>query len=132
MIKAYLEAQKTTLNLKNKIIACDLLKKFPTIVIFTALVVSFLANFIDIGGDLPRNTIGYSILFNLVIIYFLKRLKYCIHTILAMCNLTILNMFNILDSYNLIDYQTYYVTYDCLTLAIMFLTMLIYSATKNK
>ena len=49
-----------------------------------------------------------------------------------MCNLTVLNMFNILNSYSIIDYDTYYVTYDCLTLAIMFLTMLIYSATKNK
>jgi len=106
------------------------IKYLPTIVIFLAVVVSFLNNFIDFTGIIPSNTIGYSILFNLVIIYFLKRLKYCIHTIIAMYNLTVLNLFNILDSYNVIDYDTYYLTYDCLTLAIMFLTMLFYSAKK--
>ena len=106
------------------------IKYLPTIVIFLAVVVSFLNNFIDFTGIIPSNTIGYSILFNLVIIYFLKRLKYCIHTIIAMYNLTVLNLFNILDSYNVIDYNTYYLTYDCLTLAIMFLTMLFYSAKK--
>jgi len=106
------------------------IKYLPTIVIFLAVVVSFLNNFIDFTGIIPSNTIGYSILFNLVIIYFLKRLKYCIHTIIAMYNLTVLNLFNILDSYNVIDYNTYYLIYDCLTLAIMFLTMLFYSAKK--
>ena len=106
------------------------IKYLPTIVIFLAVVVSFLNNFIDFTGIIPSNTIGYSIFFNLVIIYFLKRLKYCIHTIIAMYNLTVLNLFNILDSYNIIDYNTYYLTYDCLTLAIMFLTMLFYSAKK--
>jgi hypothetical protein len=109
-----------------------LLRIFPTIVIFTAVGVSFLSNFYEINIYFLSDIIGYSIPFNLVIIYFLKRLKYCIHTIIAMYNLTVLNMFNILNSYNIIDYDTYYVTYDCLTLAIMFLTMLIYSATKNK
>ena len=108
------------------------IKFLPTTVIFLAVVVSFLSNYIDFNYILIGNITGYSILFNLIIIYFLKRLKYCCHTIIAMCNLTVLNMFNILNSYSIIDYDTYYVTYDCLTLAIMFLTMLIYSATKNK
>ena len=107
-----------------------LFRVFPTIVIYFAVVVSFLNNFIEIGGDFARNSIGYSILFNLVIIYFLKRLKYCCHTIIAMCNLTVLNIFNILNSYGIIDYQSYNLTYDGLTLAIMFLTMLFYSAKK--
>ncbi len=107
------------------------IKFLPTTVILLSVVVSFLNNFIDFTGVVPSNSIGYSLLFNLVIVYFLKRLKYCIHTIIAMFNLIALNIFNILNSYNIIDYDTYYVTYDCLTLAIMLLTMLIYSATKN-
>ena len=106
------------------------IKHLPTIVIFSAVVVSFLNNFIDFTCIRPSNTIGYSILFNLVIIYFLKRLKYCVHTIIAMCNLTVLNIFNILNSYDVIDYQSYNLTYDGLTLLIMFLTMFIYSAKK--
>lgn len=106
------------------------IKYLPTIVIFFSVVVSFLSNYIDFDYILIGNITGYSILWNLVIIYFLKRLKYCIHTIIAMYNLTVLNLFNILDSYNVIDYNTYYLTYDCLTLAIMFLTMLLYSAKK--
>ena len=109
-----------------------LLRVFPTIVIFIAVVVSFLSNFFEINIYFLSDIIGYSIPFNLVIIYFLKQLKYCIHTIVAMCNLTVLNVFNILNSYKIIDYDTYYVTYDCSTLVIMFLTMFIYSATKNK
>ena len=107
-----------------------LFRVFPTIVIYFAVVVSFLANFIEIGGDFARNSMGYSILFNLVIIYFLKQLKYCIHTRIAMCNLIVLNVFNILNTWGIIDYDTYYLIYDCLTLAIMFLTMLFYSAKK--
>ena len=108
------------------------LRIFPTISIYFAVVVSFFANFIDITGYLASNTIGYSLMFNLVILYFLKKLKYCIHTRIAMFNLITLNIFNILNEWGLIDYDTYYVTYDCLTLVIMFLTMFIYSATKNK
>ena len=107
------------------------LKKFPTIVIYFAVVVSFLNNFFEIGGDFARNTIGYSILFNLVVIYFLYMLKYCTHTIMGMINLTVLNIFNILNSYNIIDYDTYYITYDCLTLAIMFLSIFVYSASRK-
>jgi len=107
-----------------------LFRLFPTIVIYFAVVVSFLNNFIEIGGDFARNSIGYSILFNLIIIYFLKKLKYCCHTIIAMCNLIVLNVFNILNAWNIIDYDTYYLTYDLITLAIMFLIMLIYSVKK--
>ena len=106
------------------------IKHLPTIVIFLSVVVSFLSNFIDFNYVLVGNVIGYSILWNLVVIYFLKRLKYCVHTIIAMCNLTVLNIFNILNSYDVIDYQSYNLTYDGLTLLIMFLTMFIYSAKK--
>ena len=105
-------------------------KYFPTTVIYLAVVVSFLNNFIDFTGVVPSNSIGYSLLFNLVIIYLLKKLKYCIHTRIAMCNLTALNVFNILNAWGLIDYDTYYLTYDLITLTIMFLTMLIYSVKK--
>ena len=105
-------------------------RMFPTIAIYFAVVVSFLANFYDITGYFASNSVGYSILFNLVIIYFLKRLKYCCHTIIAMCNLIVLNVFNILNAWNIIDYDTYYLTYDLITLAIMFLIMLIYSVKK--
>ena len=52
-----------------------LFRVFPTVVIYLAVVVSFLANFIEIGGDFARNSMGYSILFNLIIIYFLKEFK---------------------------------------------------------
>ena len=110
----------------------NIFRHFPTTVIFLAVVVSFLSNFIELNIYFLSDIIGYSIPFNLVIIYFLKRLKYCCHTIIAMCNLTVLNVFNILNSYDVIDYDTYYITYDCLTLLIMFLTMFIYSAVKNK
>ena len=106
------------------------IKHLPTIVIFLSVVVSFLSNFIDFNYVLVGNVIGYSILWNLVVIYFLKRLKYCVHTIIAMCNLTVLNIFNILNSYDVIDYKSYNLTYDGLTLLIMFLTMFIYSAKK--
>ena len=107
-----------------------LFRVFPTIAVYSAVVVSFLANFIDVHGSFVSNTIGYSILFNLVILYFLKQLKYCIHTRIAMCNLIALNLFNLLDTFDLIDYNTYYLTYDLITLTIMFLTMLIYSVKK--
>tara|TARA_B110001450_G_scaffold130317_1_gene122601 strand:- start:668 stop:1009 length:342 start_codon:yes stop_codon:yes gene_type:complete len=103
---------------------------FPTVVIYLAVVVSFLANFIDVHGSFVSNTIGYSILFNFVILYFLNKLKYCIHTRVAMCNLIVLNLFNLLNTWNIIDYDTYYLTYDLITLAIMFLIMLIYSVKK--
>jgi len=107
------------------------IKHLPTIVIFLSVVVSFLSNYINFNYVLIGNITGYSILFNLIIIYFLKRLKYCIHTILGMINLTVLNIFNILNNYQIIDYDTYYVTYDCLTLAIMFLSIFVYSASKK-
>ena len=107
-----------------------LFRVFPTIVIYFAVVISFMANFYDISGLFVTNTIGYSILFNLIIIYFLKKLKYCCHTIIAMCNLIVLNVFNILNAWSIIDYDTYYLTYDLITLAIMFLMMLIYSVKK--
>ena len=110
---------------KNK-----LFRVFPTIVIYLAVVVSFINNFIEIGGDFARNSVGYSILFNLVVLYFLKQLKYCIHTRIAVCNLIALNVFNILNAWGFIDYDTYYLTYDLITLLIMFVTMLIYSAKK--
>jgi len=107
-----------------------LFRMFPTVVIYLAVVVSFLANFIDIIGYFASNTIGYSILFNLMLLYFLKQLKYCVHTRIAVCNLIALNVFNLLNAWGLIDYDTYYLTYDLITLTIMFLTMLIYSVKK--
>jgi len=107
-----------------------LFRVFPTIVIYLAVVVSFINNFIEIGGDFARNSVGYSILFNLVVLYFLKQLKYCIHTRIAVCNLIALNVFNLLNAWSIIDYDTYYLTYDLITLAIMFLIMLIYSVKK--
>ena len=110
---------------KNK-----LFRVFPTIVIYFAVVISFTANFIEIGGDFARNSMGYSILFNLVVLYFLKQLKYCVHTRIAVCNLIALNVFNILNAWGVIDYDTYYLTYDLTTLLIMFITMLIYSVKK--
>ncbi len=105
-------------------------RSLPTIVIFSALVVSFLSNFIDINFDGLGDLLGYSVSFNLCILYFLKKLKYCIHTILAMISLTIFNCFNILNAWGFIDYDTYYLTYDTTTIIIMFLTMLIYSVKK--
>ena len=107
-----------------------LFRMFPTVVIYLAVVVSFLANFIDIIGYFASNTIGYSILFNLMLLYFLKQLKYCVHTRIAVCNLIALNVFNLLNAWGLIDYDTYYLTYDLITLTIMFFTMLIYSVKK--
>ena len=109
-----------------------IIKKIPTIVIFTALVVSFLSNFIDLDFYLFSDIIGYSISFNIIIIYFLKKLKYCIHTILAMCNLTSLNIYSILNSYDIIDYNTYSSGYDSLSMILMFISIFIYSATKKK
>ncbi len=107
-----------------------LFRLFPTIVIYFAVVVSFLNNFIEIGGDFARNSIGYSILFNLIVLYFLKELKYCVHTRIAVCNLITLNVFNILNAWGVIDYDTYYLTYDLITLLIMFIIMIIYSVKK--
>ncbi len=104
-----------------------LFRLVPTIVIYFAVVVSFLNNFIEIGGDFARNSIGYSILFNLIVLYFLKELKYCVHTRIAVCNLIALNVFNLLNAWGVIDYDTYYLTYDLITLIIMFVIMLIYS-----
>ena len=94
------------------------------------LLFSFLNNFIDFTGVVPSNSIGYSLLFNLVIIYLLKKLKYCVHTRIAMCNLIALNVFNILNAWGIIDYDTYYLTYDLITLLIMFIIMIIYSVKK--
>ena len=105
-------------------------RSFPTIVIFSALVVSFLANFYDFNYVVASNTLGYSFLFNLVILQLLKKLKYCIYTILAMATLTIFNCFNLANELNFIDYDTYYLMYDTITIIIMFLTMLIYSVKK--
>ena len=102
----------------------------PTIVIYLAVVVSFLSNFIDLNFYILSDIIGYSLSTNLVILYFLKQLKYCIHTRIAVCNLIALNVFNLLNAWGLIDYDTYYLTYDLITLTIMFLTMLIYSVKK--
>jgi len=104
-----------------------LFRLVPTIVIYFAVVVSFMANFIEIGGDFARNSMGYSILFSLVILYLLKELKYCVHTRIAVCNLIALNVFNILNAWGVIDYDTYYLTYDLITLLIMFVIMSIYS-----
>ena len=103
---------------------------FPTIVIYLAVVVSFLSNFIDLNFYILIDIIGYSLSTNIVILYFLKQLKYCIHTRIAVCNLITLNVFNILNAWGFIDYDTYYLTYDLITLTIMFLTMLIYSVKK--
>jgi hypothetical protein len=107
-----------------------LFRLVPTIVIYFAVVVSFLNNFIEIGGDFARNSIGYSILFNLIVLYLLKELKYCVHTRIAVCNLIALNVFNLLNAWGVIDYDTYYLTYDLITLLIMFIIMIIYSVKK--
>ena len=107
-----------------------LFRVFPTVVIYLAVVVSFLANFYDFDYVITGNLIGYSIPFNLMLLYFLKQLKYCVHTRIAVCNLIALNVFNLLNAWGLIDYDTYYLTYDLITLTIMFLTMLIYSVKK--
>ena len=102
----------------------------PTIVIYFAVVVSFLNNFIEFTGVMPSNLTGYSILFNIAILYFLNQLKYCLHTKLAVCNLIALNMFNILNAWGIIDYDTYYLTYDLITLIIIFIILMIYSIKK--
>jgi len=107
-----------------------LLRLFPTIVIYFAVVLSFLNNFYDFNFSVIGNTIGYSIFFNLVIICLLKRLRYCFHTILAMCNLTMLSLYSLLNSLGIIDYDTYYLTYDLLTLIIIFIILMIYSIKK--
>ena len=107
-----------------------LFRTFPTIVIYFTVVVCFLANFYDFDYVVTGNLIGYSILFNLMLLYFLKQLKYCVHTRIAVCNLIALNVFNLLNAWSIIDYDTYYLTYDLITLTIMFLTMLIYSVKK--
>ena len=107
-----------------------ILRIFPTTVIYFTVVVCFLANFYDFDYVITGNLIGYSIPFNLMLLYFLKQLKYCVHTRIAVCNLIALNVFNLLNAWGLIDYDTYYLTYDLITLTIMFLTMLIYSVKK--
>ncbi len=107
-----------------------LFRSFPTTVIYLAVVVSFMSNFYDFDFVLIGNSIGYSVLFNLVILYFLKQLKYCIHTRIAMLNLTLLSLYGLLNGLGVIDYDTYYLTYDTTTIIIMFLTMLIYSVKK--
>jgi len=106
------------------------IKRIPTIVIFTALAVSFLSNFINFNYVIVGNCIGYSILFNVVFIYFLYRLKYCIHAKLAMVNLTLLNIYNILEGFNLIEYNNYSVVYDSFTTLIMIITLGLYYLKK--
>ena len=109
-----------------------LISRVPTIVIFTALVVSFASNFIDFNYVVAGNTIGYSLFFNICFIYFLHRLKYCIHTKLAMFNLTILNIFNIMQDYELINYNDYCLTYEITTTSIMFIALVVYYIKKKK
>ncbi|MCP4484627.1 MAG: hypothetical protein GY823_08725, partial [Flavobacteriaceae bacterium] len=89
-----------------------LFRLVPTTVIYLAVVVSFLSNFIDLNFYILSDIIGYSLSTNVVILYFLKQLKYCVHTRIAVCNLIALNVFNLLNSYSIIDYDTYYLTYD--------------------
>ena len=110
---------------KNKI-----LRLIPTTFIYLSVVVSFLSNFVDLNFYILSDIIGYSLSTNIIILYCLTKLKYCIHTRIAVCNLIALNVFNILNSYKIIDYDTYYLTYDLITLLIMFVVMLIYSAKK--
>ena len=107
-----------------------LFRLVPTTVIYLAVVISFLSNFIDLNFYILSDIIGYSLSTNFVILYFLKQLKYCVHTRIAVCNLIALNVFNLLNSYSIIDYDTYYLTYDLITLLIMFITMIIYSVKK--
>ena len=107
-----------------------LFRLFPTIVIYLAVVISFISNFIDLDFYLLSDVIGYSISTNLLILYFLIKLKYCIHTRIAVCNLIALNVFSLLNSFDIIDYDTYYETYDLITLIIMFVIMTIYSTKR--
>lgn len=107
------------------------IKRLPTIVIFTALVVSFISNFVEFNYIIVGNTIGYSIVFNLIFMYFLHKLKYCIHTKLAMINLTLLNVLNILDGFKIIDYYNYSVIYDTSTILIMVFALGIYYLKKH-
>lgn len=107
------------------------IKRVPTIVIFTALAASFASNFIEFNYIVIGNTIGYSVLFNIVFIYFLYRLKYCIHTKLAMFNLTLLNIYNILEGFGFIDYSNYSIVYDSFTTSIMLIALGVYYISKH-
>lgn len=108
--------------------------------IFTMVIISFLSCFIpekhiDTFSLYALDLLGYSILTNIIIYYFVDRYKFCIHVKLALQHLILLNIVNILDGFGVFkDYNIYSYNYDiiCASLVLISFVVLLIFKTKKK
>lgn len=97
---------------------------------FVSLIASLLSNFIDLDYVIAGNLLGYSLITDAFMLYFVFKLRFCIYTKLCVIALTLLNIICLLGT--LINYPTYAKLYDTSIIGICLFACLVIYLMKRK
>lgn len=107
-------------------------RRMVTVVIFTMVIISFLSNFVILNqSEYIIITCVFDIVEYLCMVYLISKLKYCVHTKIALYCLVSFNLLNILNASGIIDYINYSVQYDIITILSITISSTIYYLHKK-
>ena len=96
---------------------------------FVSLLASLVSNFVTLDYVVGGNILGYSLVTDAFMLYFVFRLNFCIYTRICVISLTLLNIVCLLGT--AIHYPTYATIYDTTIIGIcLFACLVIYLIKK--
>src|SRR5699024_6890790 len=97
---------------------------------FVSLIASLLSNYVTFNYVVAGNVLGYSLITDCFMLYFVFNLRFCIYTKLAVISLTLLNLVCLLGA--TINYSTYAKLYDTIIIGLCLFACLIIYIIKRK
>ena len=97
---------------------------------FVGLIASLISNYVTLDYVFAGNVLGYSLMTDAFMLYFVFKLRFCIYTKLAVISLTLLNLVCLLGT--AINYHAYAKLYDTTIIGICLFACLVIYLMKRK
>lgn len=106
------------------------MRNFVSALPFVSLIASLLSNWIEFNYVVAGNVLGYSLVTNAFMLYFVFKLRFCVYTKLAVISLTLLNLVCLLGT--AINYPAYAKLYDTTIIGLCLFACLVIYLMKRK
>lgn len=106
------------------------MRNFVSALPFVSLIASLLSNWIEFNYVVAGNVLGYSLMTDAFMLYFVFKLRFCIYTKLCVISLTLLNIVCLLGT--TISYPAYAKIYDTSIIGICLFACLVMYLMKRK
>lgn len=106
------------------------MRKLISALPFVGLIASLLSNYVTFNYIVAGNVLGYSLMTDAFMLYFVFKLRFCVYTKLAVISLTLLNLVCLLGT--TINYPAYAKLYDTTIIGICLFACLVIYLMKRK